>query len=111
MSSSGPDDPPLEDQPAEESYPWTQAAVLPEDRAMGLELELIELEHERAEARSEGARTAPIDAEIDDVRHELEDTVEHLVEPDPPAPVEIHAPEAGEADRPDEQADGVGSAG
>jgi len=64
---------------------------------MGLELELIELEHERTEAKVEGARTEPIEAEIDEVLGELEDTMAAPVED---AVVEIDAPEAADAEAP-----------
>lgn len=60
---------------------------------MGLELELIELGHERDETESEGGRTAPIDAEIDDVLQELGETMVPE-EADEEPHVEIHAPEA-----------------
>ncbi|MCU1371381.1 MAG: hypothetical protein JWO77_2575 [Ilumatobacteraceae bacterium] len=72
--------------------------MLPEDRAMGLELELIELAHERDEAASEGARTAPIEAEIHEVLDELGDTMAPAAADG--SHVEIAAPEAGELDRP-----------
>ena len=85
QQTSGPDD----------AYPWEHPAVLPEDRAMGLELELIELEHEREETESEGGRTETIEAEIDDVVPELVDT---MAAPTDEPHVEIAAPEASDAD-------------
>lgn len=89
QSDAEPDDAP-------EPYPWETSAVLPEDRAMGLELELIELEHERDEAEHEGGPTAPIDEEIAEVRHTLEDVAEHVAQPEPDSHVDIDAPEASE---------------
>lgn len=85
-----------------EPYPWETSAVLPEDKAMGLELELIELEHERDEAEHEGAPVEAIDEEITEVLDELEDVVEDVTEgaetigTDAGSHVEIHAPEAAE---------------
>lgn len=83
-------------EPESEPYPWEHGDVLPEDRALGLELELIELEHEREEAELEGGPTAPIEEEITEVLDELEDTVEEIAAPDRVGHVEIDAPEAFE---------------
>jgi hypothetical protein len=87
-----------------EEYPWERPAVLPEDRAMGLELELIELGHERDEAESEGQPTAPIEAEIDDVLEELGDTMvppppaeEPVVDIDAPLPDQVEPTDGAEA--------------
>jgi hypothetical protein len=76
----------------DDEYPWQRPAVLPEDRAMGLELELIELGHELDETESEGGPTAPIEAEMDEVLQELGETMvpDEADEPH----VEIAAPEA-----------------
>jgi hypothetical protein len=94
---------PVSDEPApaprdsDGSYPWEQPAVLPEDRAMGLELKLIELEHERGEAIADDASTGPIELAIDEVRHELEEVAEDLNAAEALAPVVvIDAPEAAE---------------
>lgn len=87
-------------------YPWEHGRTLPEDRALGLELELIELEHEREEAASEGGPTEPIEDDIVEVLDELEEAVEAIVEPDEAGPVEIHAPEAADLV---ERADDTGS--
>lgn len=78
------------------AYPWETSTVLPEDKALGLELELIELEHERGEAELEGGPTGPIEAEITEVLHDLEDTAEHVAAPGAEPHVDIHAPEAAD---------------
>ena len=84
-----------------EAYPWEHGDAAPADRALGLELELIELEHEREEAELEGGPVEPIVEEITEVLDSLEDTVEQIAGPDDESHVEIDAPEAAELVDPD----------
>lgn len=53
--------------------PWVNGHAAPEDQALGLELELIELVRQRTEAVGDGNKVATdrLDAEIDGVVHEL----------------------------------------
>ena len=53
------------------STPWTNGHASPEDRALGYELELIELTRRRAEAADGTAEAAALDAEIEAVRSDL----------------------------------------
>ncbi len=47
-------------------FPWEEGHAAPEDRAVGLELELIELVHRRENVRDDQpAKAEAIDAEID----------------------------------------------
>lgn len=82
---------PADDDTTTEAYPWEVGHASPEDRAMGLELELIELEHTREVAEDHGDPVAPIEDEISEVIEELIDVV-----PDegPEHGAEIAAPEA-----------------
>lgn len=48
-------------------FPWQQPRACHDDRAMGLELELIELVRCRDEAVTDGASTERLDVQIDDV--------------------------------------------
>ena len=51
--------------------PWSDGHAAPEDRALGFELELIELERRRREVAHEGGDLVAVDAEIAQVRAEL----------------------------------------
>jgi len=53
------------------SSPWSEGHASPEDRALGLELELIELERRRGEVADGSPAAADLDAEIDEVRRDL----------------------------------------
>jgi hypothetical protein len=55
----------------DEPAPWTDGHASPEDRALGFELELIELERRRREVSHEGGDLAPLEAEMAQVRAEL----------------------------------------
>ncbi|MCU1496234.1 MAG: hypothetical protein JWM47_187 [Acidimicrobiales bacterium] len=53
-------------------FPWEEAHAAPEDRAVGLELELIELvARRRALSRADDGEAALLDAEIDRTLAEL----------------------------------------
>lgn len=52
-------------------FPWEEAHACHEDRAMGFELELIELVHQRELAEAEGAPVTALDRQIDAVMAEL----------------------------------------
>ncbi|MEO6628031.1 MAG: hypothetical protein ABIP03_05620 [Aquihabitans sp.] len=56
-----------------DTAPWQSGHAAPEDQALGLELELIELVRQRSEAESESNRIVAdrLDTEIDGVLHEL----------------------------------------
>ncbi len=51
--------------------PWVSGHAAPEDRALGLELELIELRLRRADVRDESADASALDSEIMAVTAEL----------------------------------------
>jgi hypothetical protein len=53
------------------STPWFDGHASPEDRALGYELELIELERRRREVPDGTARAAELDVEIAAVRNDL----------------------------------------
>lgn len=52
-------------------FPWEESHAAPEDRAVGLELELIELVRRRRALLDEGTEAATLDSEIDVVVAEL----------------------------------------
>lgn len=53
-------------------HPWEQAHAAPADRAVGLELELIELVHRRGTGEAPAdATTVEVDAQIDQVLADL----------------------------------------
>lgn len=79
----------------EDGYLWEQPAILPEDHAMGLELELIELEHEREVAEADRGPTAHTEAQIDEVLASLAES--GVSEPDREPHVEVDAPRAADA--------------
>lgn len=56
-----------------DTAPWQSGHAAPEDQALGLELELIELVRQRAEAVGDGNSVTVdrLDADIDGVLHEL----------------------------------------
>ncbi len=63
----------------DQPYPWEQPHAAPEDRAVGLELELIELVHERgSDLAPQDAATREVDEEIEDVLEELADVAAEL---------------------------------
>lgn len=51
--------------------PWTDGHASPEDRALGYELELIELERRRSEVEEGSPEAAELDDEIEAVRDDL----------------------------------------
>lgn len=53
------------------STPWFDGHASPEDRALGYELELIELLRRRSEVRDGTTEAARLDAEMEAVRSEL----------------------------------------
>lgn len=53
--------------PTPAPFPWQQPRACHDDRAMGLELELIELVRCREESVADGASTDRLDDQIDDV--------------------------------------------
>ena len=53
--------------------PWTDGHASPEDRALGYELELIELIRRRGEVEDGSRDAAALDSEIAAVRKELEE--------------------------------------
>jgi len=53
--------------PTPAPFPWQQPRACHDDRAMGLELELIELVRRREEAVGDGTSTERLDDQIDDV--------------------------------------------
>lgn len=53
------------------STPWGEGHASPEDRALGYELELIELERRRGEVADGSVEAAELEQEIAAVRHEL----------------------------------------
>lgn len=57
------------DEPA--SAPWESGRAAPEDRALGLELELIELVHQRTIIGGDTETRQRLDAEIEAVLHEI----------------------------------------
>lgn len=60
-------------------YPWEQPRAAPEDRAVGLELELIELVHDRgSDLAPQDAATREVDQEIEEVLDELADVAAEL---------------------------------
>jgi hypothetical protein len=59
----------------DETYPWEVGHASEEDRAMGLELELIELQRTRELAEEHGEAVDPIEEEITEVLGELADAV------------------------------------
>ena len=64
-----------DDSDAPETYPWEVGHAAGEDRAMGLELELIELQRTRELAEEHGEPVDPIEEEITEVLGELADAV------------------------------------
>lgn len=50
---------------------WAEGHASPEDRALGLELELIELERRRHQVAEGSGHAQELDAEIEAVRREL----------------------------------------
>lgn len=52
-------------------FPWQQPKACHDDRAMGLELELIELVRQRDETVADGGSTEQLEAQIDDVMADL----------------------------------------
>jgi hypothetical protein len=63
--------------PTPAPFPWQQPRACHDDRAMGLELELIELVRCRDEAVADGASTERLDAQIDDVMAALAREASH----------------------------------
>ena len=59
-------------------FPWEVAHATPQDQALGLELELIELVRRRRELGDGHPASARLDGEIDRTIAELDDLVEHL---------------------------------
>ena len=57
--------------PTAPAVPWESGHAAPEERALGLELELIELRRRRAEVRDESADASALDREITAVTAEL----------------------------------------
>ncbi len=72
---------PIATKEPELSTPWVNGHASPEDRALGHELELIELLRQRSEVDDGTPEAAEIDREIEDVRRQL---VEVAVLPDLP---------------------------
>lgn len=58
-----------------DTAPWQSGHAAPEDRALGLELELIELVRQRSDAEAESDRVVAdrLETEIDGVLRELAD--------------------------------------